>query len=62
MTMALNFSLSLSCSLSLWERVRVRAPGLSTVASHLPPGALTPALSRREREQEGEMEQVGAGQ
>jgi hypothetical protein len=40
----------MSCSLSLWERVRVRAGGLKKLAGQLAPPALTPALSQRERE------------
>ena len=44
----MNFCLRLF-SLSLWERGRVRACGAG-VALEL---ALTPALSQREREQEG---------
>jgi hypothetical protein len=39
------------CSLSLWERARVRAAAFNIAARLLPPSALTPTLSQREREQ-----------
>ncbi len=40
------------CSLSLWERARVRASAFAHAHLLLAPLALTPALSQREREQQ----------
>ncbi|KLN56554.1 hypothetical protein VPARA_21330 [Variovorax paradoxus] len=40
------------CSLSLRERVRVRASAFANAPISLAPLALTPALSQREREQQ----------
>jgi hypothetical protein len=43
------------CSLSLWERVGVRASGLSTRTAQLyAPSALIPAFSQREKEKNHE--------
>jgi len=40
------------CSLSLWERARVRASAFADAHLSPAPLALTPALSQREREQQ----------
>jgi hypothetical protein len=41
-------------SLSLWERAGVRAAAFARKSVYLPPLALTPTLSQREREQDPE--------
>jgi hypothetical protein len=49
------------CSLSLWERVRVRAGAFDKHPAFAWAAALTPTLSQREREQSGERALRGNG-
>ncbi len=60
--MALESTSSPRCPLSLWERARVRASAFAKAHPSQAPLALTPALSQRERGQDGDMGQDGAMQ